>query len=39
VSPSLGPGKWSAGNSMRIYEYDPAAFRFHPTGEPILVSG
>lgn len=36
---SLGPGKWSAGNAMRIYEYDPAAFRFHPVGNPIIVEG
>ena len=34
---SLGPEKWSAGNAMRIYEYDPETFRFHAAGEPIFV--
>ena len=35
---SMAPGKWSAGNAMRIYEYDPDTFQFHAAGDPIIVT-
>jgi hypothetical protein len=35
---SLGPGKFSAGNSMRIYEYDAAENEMLPISDPIIVS-
>jgi hypothetical protein len=36
---SLGPGKWSAGNAMRIYQYSPDLFRFEVDGDPIVIEG
>ena len=36
---SLGPGKYSAGNAVRFYEFDPSLDRFVPASDPIFVEG